>query len=143
MIDNQTGDDFSSLERLRLELELKRESVRELELKCELERMELENLREISAACPNVPADPPQYVYREEFPPPDFATFYVEVDRAHDHTPLDETELFTVAACNRAGVVGEVWYRTSPNRAMALAEWIVSNHPRCEGIINRIDASYH
>ncbi|WP_298981689.1 hypothetical protein [uncultured Roseibium sp.] len=125
------------------ELELKRLEIRELELKCELERIEMETLRQFSPDEFDQAPNQQSFVYEAEHPPPDFETFYVLVEGKNADPFEPEDQLFTVSTCNRAGQVGELWYRTSEERALGLASWIVSNHERCEGLVNRVDVVEH
>ncbi len=135
---------FTDHQAQNTELELKRERVKELELECQLESLQADTAR---AYCEMSNEPEPElqqaFVYQSDYPPPDFERFFVLIDYVDANPHGDGNPLFEVTTCNRSGVVGETWHRTTEERALLLANWIVTNHQRCEGMINRVGAVHH
>lgn len=133
----------TEIELKRLELEIARERVKEIELQCQHERLEAETAKAYAEMEAEEPQPQRQFVYQSDYPPPDFDKFFVLVDHAQTDPAGNENELFTIMMCGRNGNIGEVWHRSTEERAVVLANWITLNHARCEGIINRLHAVYH
>lgn len=134
----------TELELKRLDLELMRERVKELELECQLEGLQADTARAFCEMNTEPEPEPQQaFVYQSDYPPPDFDRFYVLIDQKDASAHGDENEIFAVTTCSWSGVVGEQWFRSTEERALGLASWIVKNHERCDGMISRIGTIKH